>query len=208
MNSKENNDLLTLLNEGKNLKYLQTLLYLHTLNQKETNSHKAKLTFYDFINKLLKSDQKELDDTISVKSNNEMISALIENDKYKSKKPNPKKIKITKRPKPQIPKDSQLTEPNNELINDLLFDTNSYQSPFKSRHNQKIYNTDQTKKFNIITLSSNKNELNTSQTVSNNSEFLFSEDIIKAHNLLRKKSRSTQKDYIMLRENNEEQDHY
>ena len=208
INSKENNDLLTLLNEGKNLKYLQTLLYLHTLNQKETNSHKAKLTFYDFINKLLKSDQKELDDTISVKSNNEMISDLIENDKYKSKKPNPKKIKITKRPKPQIPKDSQLTEPNNELINDLLFGTNSYQSPFKSRHNQKIYNTDQTKKFNIITLSSNKNELNTSQTVSNNSEFLFSEDIIKAHNLLRKKSRSTQKDYIMLRENNEEQDHY
>ena len=208
INSKDNKELLTLLNEGKQLNYLQTLLYLHTLNQNDTNSHTAQLTFYDFINKLLKSELKELDDTISVKSNNEMISDLIENNKYKSKKPNPKKIKITKRPKPQIPKDSQLTEPNNELINDLLFDTNSYQSPFKSRHNPKIYNTDQTKKFNIITLSSNKNELNTSQTVSNNSEFLFSEDIIKAHNLLRKKSRSTQKDYIMLRENNEEQDHY
>ena len=208
INSKDNKELLTLLNEGKQLNYLQTLLYLHTLNQNDTNSHTAQLTFYDFINKLLKSELKELDDTISVKSNNEMISDLIENNKYKSKKPNPKKIKITKRPKPQIPKDSQLTEPNNELINDLLFDTNSYQSPFKSRHNPKIYNTDQTKKFNIITLSSNKNELNTSQTVSNNSEFFFSEDIIKAHNLLRKKSRSTQKDYIMLRENNEEQDHY
>ena len=208
INSKDNKELLTLLNEGKQLNYLQTLLYLHTLNQNDTNSHTAQLTFYDFINKLLKSELKELDDTISVKSSNEMISDLIENNKYKSKKPNPKKIKITKRPKPQIPKDSQLTEPNNELINDLLFDTNSYQSPFKSRHNPKIYNTDQTKKFNIITLSSNKNELNTSQTVSNNSEFLFSEDIIKAHNLLRKKSRSTQKDYIMLRENNEEQDHY
>ena len=208
INSKDNKELLTLLNEGKQLNYLQTLLYLHTLNQNDTNSHTAQLTFYDFINKLLKSELKELDDTISVKSSNEMISDLIENNKYKSKKPNPKKIKITKRPKPQIPKDSQLTEPNNELINDLLFDTNSYQSPFKSRHNPKIYKTDQTKKFNIITLSSNKNELNTSQTVSNNSEFLFSEDIIKAHNLLRKKSRSTQKDYIMLRENNEEQDHY